>query len=469
MRASQTAIEAHKRLNQYQETATILLELYFVPASHYNISKVNVAHKAYKRIQQPADIDLITRHLKGEISIAALSSYSNRSKWVCIDIDTPNLQRVKDTRDALWRDNLSCYVSASGGKGYHLILFFDGPVTLIEAQEMSRKVSRIAQRVGLEFDKISPSPYGQGGDCIKLPLGIHPDTGNKCPFLDDDMQPVSNPLEFLKSIQRVQLSQDNDKITKNTVNTKTGEIPISFPSEISQRFCINKLWIEGIQAPNTRHSATLTIANSLVRARDIPDKDAAIVDWVLRTYPRAQENGNVKITSDIQYEINETQRLLHLYQKYGTVAELCENQLFKPAMRSACENEFECKLNQNHGHVNLELLLRIGVFNAVNAKPKGIGKSAMALYLAIGLVASSFTSFTWKGMVAFSLSTQQLVCLSNCSKQTVIKHRKKLLEIGLLFKVPIRDIPSDVLQETPYFARPLFYALPDLTVGAQAI
>ena len=407
-------------------------------------------------------VDHIVAHLKGEVSIGAPSAYNEMSKWVCMDIDSPIPELLKRARVMLKEKGVPSYVSLSGGGGYHLILFFERPVPIFQAQEVSREVKRVVEAIRLPYCKISPSPYGKGGDCIKLPLGIHPENGNYCSFLDDDLNTIEDTLSFLSSIEMVR-TNNTTIASYDKVNTCTGEIPTKFPDAISPRPCINKLWRDGIQAQGTRHSATCTIANTITRTRLIPeqDKEVVITDWVYRTYPRAQNNHLVN--SDMEYALKEAQRILKHYQQHGTYAELCENSIFKSAMRSACENEFECKLDQNHGHINFELLLRLGLFNALNARPRGIGKSAMAIYLAIGLVARDFVCFYWKDMPAFSLSTQQLICLANCTKPTVIKHRRRLLNTGLLYKVSIKNIPPEVLHSTHPFYRNSFYALPELT------
>lgn len=459
MRASTIEIQTPFSMRGYQEIAPILLELYFAPGSTYYESRVNVPSKRYIHEKSTITVDHIISHLRGKVSIAAPSAYNNLSRWVCMDIDSPDPESLIKARSILREKGLPSYISLSGGGGYHLVLFLEKPAPLFQAQEISREAKRVVESIKLSYDKISPSPYGKGGDCIKLPLGIHPETGNYCPFLDDDLQPVDDSLSFIESIQKVRVTNiaSNDK-----VNRHTGEILTEFPDTISQRPCVNKLWREGIQAPGTRHHVTCVIANSIVRTRLIPEEEIAITDWVYRTYPRTYENNMVKITSDLEYEMREALRMLKQYQQ-RSYAELCESSVFKPAMRSACENEFECKLIQNHGYINFKLLLKLGIFNAANAKPPGIGKAGMAVYLGIELVANDYYSFDWKGHRAFSLSTQQLICLANCTKPTVVRHRKRLLDIGLLYKVPVNDIPQDVLHSTHPSYRNSFYTLPELT------
>ena len=68
--------------------------------------------------------------------------------------------------------------------------------------------------------------------------------------------------------------------------------------------------------------------------------------------------------------------------------------------------------------------------------------------------------------MAFSLSTQQLVCLANCTKKTVVEHRKRLLELGLLVKVSYHAIPPEARHTLPHRISPNFYALPELTASS---
>jgi hypothetical protein len=447
-----------------------LLDLYFVPDSTFYEGPVGVPEKTYIHVKRAVTRDLVLSHLRGEVSIGAPSAHEGMARWVGADIDTPDLEGVRKARTMLDSMGLPCYASFSGrAQRCHLSAFFEQPVPLPIAQSVSAQFRQVLRAVGLDYDKISPSPTGKGGDCMKLPLGVHPETGNGCTFLDNDLEPVEDVLSFLTNVRTIPASQPLGASPlpgiRGEADPETGEIlHAEFPQVISTKPCINRLWMEGIQAPNTRHSATCVIVNSLLRTGRVPrqDREQAFMDWVYRTYPRAQDTEYVKITSDLQYAITEAERMMNDYQRRGTHAELCENPVFKAAMRSACHDEFECKVSQNHGHVNFELLLIMGIFNATNAKPRGIGKSAMAVYLAVGLVARDFASFEWNGLPAFSLSTQQLVCLADSTKPTVIAHRKKLLEVGLLLKVPTSDIPPEVLDDTPYFAS--FYALPELNM-----
>ncbi len=457
------------------QLAERLMELYFVPGSSYYEGPVNVPNKEYRHIKREITLDRIIAHLEGQTSIGAPSCNKNLVKWITVECDCLDLSLIEKASSLLRGKVLPCYVSFSGQKGYHLTVFLSKPTSLYEAQRVSAEVKRIVDGAGLPYDKISPSPNGKGGDCIKLPLGIHPETGNRCYFVNDTMQPVEDSLGFLSIVKTVGLDGKSGPVATQEfapgrhgrhIDTDTGEIiQAPLPQSISRRPCVNKLWREGLQAPNTRHSATCVIANAIARSTLIPphEKEHALIDWVSRMFPKARDAGYLKVDSNLDFVVNEARRMLSRYSRYGNYAELCENQVFKAAMRSACENEFECKLEQNHGYVNFKLLLRLGVFSAQNAKPKGIGKSAMAIYFAIEDIAQDYPLFEYEGMEVFSLSTQQLVCLANCSKPTVIRHRDKLVELGLLVKVSNNAVPTEVMQNIPKGVWPNFYALPELT------
>lgn len=451
-----------------QELAAKLMELFFIPGSSYYQGPVNVAQKTYTHVKGAITLDRVLAHINGEVSIGAPSSHNGMAKWVAIDIDSPDPSLVQKGIRVLRDNSIAAYASFSGRKGYHLIVFYENPVPLPDAQRLSGRIKRLFRDNGIPYDKISPAPTGKGGDCLKLPLGIHPETGKRCNFLDDNLDPVENLPDTPVFISAVYTNGDRPITTSDNPNRKadpkTGEITApSLPQNVSTRPCINRLWRDGLQARGTRHSATCTIANAVVRSPLIPPsrKEEAIADWVMRTYPRASNAS--KIDSDLEATLSEAKRLLHYYLRFGPFSELCENQVFKSAMRSACKDELQCKLEQNRGHVNFNLLRKVGIFNASNAKPKGIGKTALSVYLAIEDISSAFPLCQWDSLTVFSLSTQQLVCQANCTKPTAIKQRNKLLELGLLKKVPDSAIPIEVLKNRPRYATPNFYALPELT------
>jgi hypothetical protein len=246
------------------------------------------------------------------------------------------------------------------------------------------------------------------------------------------------------------------------VDAATGEIHTVYPLIISRRPCINKLWQEGLQAPHTRDSATMVIANTVKRSKLIPpdQKEDAVIDWVNRTFDDSKSKGHISLGTDLPYAASEARRLLKQYDRIGTFGELCSNEQFKISMRSACQDEYRCKLEQNHGSADYRLMRRLGVFAAANADPKGLGKTAMAIYEAIEDIVEDFPVFDWNGQQAFTLSIQELVGLSSCCRTTVIHQLRKLLEVGLLVHIPKMSIPANILIKYPAYAE--YYYLPKI-------
>ena len=440
-----------------------LLENYFVPGSVYNYSQVGVGSKVYVRVHTAISVDQILRHLRGEISVAAPSAHNNMVVNISVDIDSLNMTAVALARDTLKSHGFPAVISFSGGKGYHLTIFLSKPTPLAVVQPVSRRIQDELNRVGVTYCKISPSANGSGGDCMAIPLGLHPETGKRCCFLDDNLNPVDDPLAFVQAIPKIDLNAGGHPLVE--VDRETGEIKTVYPKIISKKPCINKLWQEGLQAPHTRHSATMVIANSVKRSNLIPpnQKQDAVIDWVSRIFEKSKRQGYISPDTDLPYAISEAQRLLKEYDRTGTFGELCSNELFKNAMRSACVDEYRCKLGQNHGSADYRLMRRLGIFAAPNATPKGLGKSAMAIYEAIEDIVEDYPVFDWNGQQAFTLSIQELVGLSSCSRATVINQRKKLLEVGLLVKIPKGSIPANIRIKHPPYVE--YYYLPKIDEG----
>jgi len=103
---------------------------------------------------------------------------------MCFDVDDGN----PDTVRAIMRGLASCgiesryvHVSTSGGKGYHVEVFFDYPV---ETWKLKRVYDWIIAEMSLDRKKVEFRPTNK--QAIKLPLGVHHKTGNTCWFLDKE-------------------------------------------------------------------------------------------------------------------------------------------------------------------------------------------------------------------------------------------------------------------------------------------
>lgn len=430
----------------------VLLSLFFVPGSTYYTGH------PYRHTKRSITSEVVREHLQGSLSVAAPSTHGGLAKWVGVDMDCLDIDAVRQAIGILRQDGLPAYVNFSGNKGFHIHVFFAGQVALKQAQAVSASVRQLFERENIPYDKISPSPNGKGGDCMCLPLGVHPATGKHRYLLDTSMEPVENPLEFLTQLEKLD-SGNVATCTLSDVDVVTGATnDATYPETLSSKPCINRLWREGLQAPHTRHSATCAIANAVARSPTIPrdEKENALLDWVCRAFELA--SFKVFTTSGFDYWISEARRLWKLFYSKYNYAELCENQTFRVAMRSACDDELRCRLSQNRGVVDYMLLKRLSIWNAHNAGTPGLGKSCQAVYEALWDICENNRLVQVGEDMVFSTTQQEVCSLSNCSPPTVRKHLSRLIRVGLVKKVPKTALPREY-QHSPWTD----YALPTLT------
>jgi hypothetical protein len=402
-----------------EDLSKILLNLFFIPGSTYY-----VADPKYRHVKESITLVDIEKHISGELSIAAPSTYEKLVKWIAVDIDILDHNLIRKAVGLLRENELPAYASFSGNKGYHIYIFLENAVPLAEAQDVSGRIQSLFKTAAIPYDKISPSPTGNGGDCMCLPLGTHPVSGEHRYLLDDDMTPImENPIEFLSGVKKFRL--------KGGVNPDTGLIEsITLPEKISQKECINILWRDGIKAPGTRHYAICTIANAIIRSPIPPDKkEDALLAWIARTFDKADKEHLT--TSELPYWIEEAKRIFKVYLQHN-YAETCDNPIFRAAMISVCPDEFKCKLTQNRGICDYRMLKRLKVWNAPNAKPRGLGKSAQSIYEALHDIAENNKIDEVDGVPTFSTTQQEIALLSNCTSKTVRKHLGRLKEVGLV-------------------------------------
>jgi len=187
--------------------AEMLLSLFFVPGSTYYVGN------PYRHTKKSITPKIIGEHLQGFLSVAAPSTHGGLAKWVGIDMDCLDINPVRKAVSILWQNGLPAYANFSGSKGFHVHIFFADQVQLMQAQAVSANVKHLFEQESIPYDKISPSPNGKGGDCMCLPLGLHPATGKHRYLLDTSLEPVGNPLEFLAHVEKLKRSNETTYIS----------------------------------------------------------------------------------------------------------------------------------------------------------------------------------------------------------------------------------------------------------------
>jgi len=208
------------------------------------------------------------------------------AKNLILDFDLKKDERLESLRE--WVNKLvdtlkilavPSYIEFSGSKGYHVWVFFTTPVRAEDARRLGGIALGKAQ---IDFKDVEVFPKQSQtdafGNLIKLPLGIHRKTGNRCYFLDKDFIPIDNQLGLLHQIKTVNedtvmqiLSQDlkmNEDKTSLKVQTYSRD---GLP-------CVRRIW-EGVKDGH-RDECAFFLARQLKR-NGIPQEfaDSLLVEW----------------------------------------------------------------------------------------------------------------------------------------------------------------------------------------------
>lgn len=206
---------------------------------------------------------VVCGHLNGHYSICVFAG-SSSSKFICFDVDDGNPQTVKKIIDILSdigfpRDRI--YVSTSGGKGFHVEMFF---ASIMYTSDLRRIYNYVCSTGHLDTAKVEFRPTST--QSIKLPLSIHRKTGNTCWYLDKEtLEPIQNP-EFIMEIEQVphdvafelcrQIPNCTIKISEDVIDKKANE-RILTSDEID---AFNDGYYPDLTSQGQRHSLMVQIA-----------------------------------------------------------------------------------------------------------------------------------------------------------------------------------------------------------------
>ena len=144
----------------------------------------------FKYLDDPYILD----HLHGDYAVGVFAG-PKATKFICIDIDmldTEVVHKVVDTLTEMGIPQDRLYVSLSGGKGYHVDIFVNGKVYNNVVRLFYEQMLEIS---GLDRRKVECWPtHGHG---VKLPLGVHQRTHQRCWFVDrETLEPIEN-LDYI--------------------------------------------------------------------------------------------------------------------------------------------------------------------------------------------------------------------------------------------------------------------------------
>ncbi|HEY8542089.1 MAG TPA: CRISPR-associated primase-polymerase type A1 [Pseudothermotoga sp.] len=183
--------------------------------------------EGYYPVRLPMKEKDVLEHLNGEKTLGLYVLRSdNNIKFAAFDIDFKKgfennyqsalrlcRQSVMNICEKLKIENIKYHVEFSGNRGYHIWIFFDRWLQAYKVRFILRKIVEsisIDDQISVEIFPKQSDTGGGLGNLIKLPLGIHRKTKNRCPFVDENFEPVHNQYDYLLKIE----PNDSDVIEK---------------------------------------------------------------------------------------------------------------------------------------------------------------------------------------------------------------------------------------------------------------
>lgn len=152
-------------------------------------------------------------HLHGRATYAPYQlNDEGMVKWLCIDVDadTPEVDRavMQETVVQVARNiqhlmgPQHVLVENSGGRGFHVWVFFDDLVHASKAHALGHQLTNMIPDHDDFHIEVYPKQVASKlfGNTVKLPLGIHQKTGNRCFFLRGNFEPRDDQWAALQNV-----------------------------------------------------------------------------------------------------------------------------------------------------------------------------------------------------------------------------------------------------------------------------
>lgn len=214
---------------------------------------------------RPLSNKVVCGHLNQKYAVSVYAGkYS--SKFMTFDVDDgrqDTVAKIIETLELLGVSRNLIYVSTSGGKGFHVDLFFDN---LVYTEKLRTLYDYVCIEGGLDPVKVEFRPTHK--QAIKLPLSRHCKTGNVCWFLDrDTFEPIKR-LDYILEIQKISSEEILEIIDRLPLKT-----PIPTLEDLNPKFS-DKVeirrsdWEDGgdtyefpvLREPGVRHATMVSIA-----------------------------------------------------------------------------------------------------------------------------------------------------------------------------------------------------------------
>jgi len=227
-------------------------------------------------------------------------------KWICLDLDSYSDVTEEEIQAKTLEVGKAVYkrlgagsflVEHSGSKGYHIWIFFTEAIDVGYAFALGHELTNGIPSDGKINIEVYPKQQSNKvfGNTVKIPLGVHQKTGNRCMFVKGDFTEHEDQWKVLSEVKTV----DPEWVKKNVKKVET----VSVDNRQGQykkytAACLTEIMEEGC-SEGVRDEAAFRIA-SYFHDRDIPDYMAkdAMQSWnELNEPPLDEETLDLKIES----------------------------------------------------------------------------------------------------------------------------------------------------------------------------
>ncbi|MCE7792635.1 hypothetical protein K8O68_09430 [Salipaludibacillus sp. CUR1] len=318
------------KTNSQTEVITKLNELYIMTRKKYLI-QFPEQYVTLNKDRQPnvfyLNDSLLKKHLEGNCAYGVFAG-GYFTKFITFDVDsnditvsrwaTGKLVMILTEEYGINRKDL--HVSLSGSKGYHVDIFFSSPVSV---NDLLKFYYAVIQDVGaIPKGQIEFRPSWHQG--VKLPLGVHQRTGNRCWFVDNwTLEPIES-YDYILNIKPIepavitdqyfdisdeQAEEFNSVVEETDITVNKADFEKGFSNAI-------KILDAGqLLSSNSRHNATFNLARFFLSQGYEEDEAETKILTVLHNTPRDYFSAD----STPEHWQKEAHRLVGLvYQKQYT-------------------------------------------------------------------------------------------------------------------------------------------------------
>lgn len=206
--------------------------------------------KAEQRDPLYLSLTVLHGHVDERYNVGVYASQKS-AKFICFDIDYSNIEILKAVVDVLADlgfDRRDIHPSVSGGKGFHVEIFFDKPMA---NAALKRLYEGVIAAGGFDRHKVEfrPTP----NQAVRLPLSRHYKTGAVGWYLDPEtLQPIESK-EYIYEIQQV---------SREFASALIGRIKLPKPEKpkVSHVVCDVSDDMPRLTARGQRHTMMVSIA-----------------------------------------------------------------------------------------------------------------------------------------------------------------------------------------------------------------